>query len=71
MTPYQKFGWVLYSIFIVLMIIPVGWALTVKADHLLHAEAWSSFIGFGAAAVFLGLPFIVFAARTLWARRRA
>lgn len=57
MNPYAKFGWVLYSLFALALIIPVGWAISWKLSGML-AERSAFVVGFVAAAVFLGLPFI-------------
>lgn len=64
MNPYMKLIRVVYSLFAVVVFLPLGWTLAVKVSGLLSDERFAALVGFGGAALFLGLPLIVFAVRT-------
>jgi hypothetical protein len=64
MNPYAKFGWFLYALFALFVFIPVWWSINVKLSTVLSGLPASA-VGFAAAAIFLGLPFIVFGVRMM------
>jgi len=41
------------------MFIPLGWELTLYVDRMFGEVRWVAIAGFGMAAIFLELPFIV------------
>lgn len=65
----MKLVWALYALLALVVLVPLGWGLTVKLSAVL-AEGPASIVGYGGAAVFLGLPFIVLVVRTRARRSR-